>query len=77
MGKVDNTSGTTPKTLWTETILELLYQTLKNNKPDKNVKKILREVIIKGYKPSYIIDKVNKHVDEGAALRLKKLMMQK
>jgi hypothetical protein len=28
----DNTSLTTAKTLWTETILEILYQSLKANK---------------------------------------------
>ena len=76
MIKDDISSGTTPKTLWTETVLELLYQALKYNKSDNNVKKILREALLKGCKPSYLITRVTKHVNEEAASRIKKMMQK-
>lgn len=76
MKEADNTAGTTPKTLWTETILELLFTALKYEKSDREVKKILREVRMKGYKPSYIVNKVTKEVNEQAALRVKKIMQE-
>ena len=76
MGKVDTTSGTVPKTLWTETILELLFQALENHRPDKDIKKILREVIMKGYKRSYIVEKVYRKAGEEAGLRVKNLLQK-
>jgi len=76
MTESDNTSLTTAKTLWTETILEILYQTLKTNKPDAEVKSVLKEVRIKGFKPGLIIQKVEKKVGKQAALRVKALLQK-
>ena len=70
----DNTSLTTAKTLWTETILEVLYQSLKLNKPDDAVREVLKEVRDKGFKPDYIYEKVEKKVDKKAAIRVRGLM---
>ena len=72
----DNTSLTTAKTLWTETILEILYQSLKANKPDNAIKDVLKEVRDKGFKPDYICEKVEKKVDKKAAIRVRGLMQQ-
>jgi hypothetical protein len=72
----DNTSLTTAKTLWTETILEVLYQTLKANKPDDVIKDVLREVREKGFKPDYICEKVEKKVDKLASTRVRGLMQK-
>ncbi len=74
MEENDTTSPTTAKTLWTETILEILYLALKYDKPDKDIKKILMQVRMKGCKPSYIIRKVNQKLGEQAAVRVKSLM---
>ena len=70
------TSVTTAKTLWTETILEILYQTLKAKKPDPELKSVLKEVMDKGFRPSQIVDKVEKKVDKQAALRVKNLLQK-
>lgn len=70
------TSVTTAKTLWTETILEILYQTLRTKKPDADLKKVLKEVIDKGFRPSQIVAKVEKKVDKQAALRVKGLLQK-
>ena len=73
--KLDNTTTVTvAKTLWSETILEVLYEFLKENKPDEAIKEILREVRLKGFKPPYIIEKVGMKVDEAAAERIKALL---
>lgn len=72
----ENTSLTTAKTLWTETILEILYQSLKANKPDNVVIDVLKEVREKGFKPDYIYEKVEKKVDKKAAIRVRGLMQK-
>ena len=76
MDDEDNTSLTTAKTLWTETILEILYQSLKANKSDELVRDILKEVREKGFKPDYIYEKVEKKVDKTAAIRVRGLMQK-
>ena len=69
------TSTTTrAKTLWSETILDVLYSTLKSEKPDYAVTQILREVRLKGFKPAYIIAKVERKVGRQASLRVKRLL---
>jgi len=70
----DNTSMTTAKTLWTETILEILYQSLKDNKPDAAIRDVLKEVVQKGFKPEEIIQKVEKKLDKRAAIRVRGLL---
>ena len=69
--------GTIAKTLWSETILEILYETLKKNKDDEVVLEVLKEVRQKGFKPDYIIDRTAKKVDQKAAFRVKQLLQSK
>jgi len=73
----DDTTRTTARTLWTETILEILYDSLSRNKDDGTIRGVLREVLDKGYKPAYIIEKVRGKVDESAAARVRKLLQMK
>ena len=72
----DNTSLTTAKTLWTETILEILYQSLKDKKPDAAITEVLKEVRQKGFKPEEIIQKVAKKVDLQASIRVRGLLQK-
>jgi len=72
MEEVDNTSATTAKTLWTETILEILYLALKYDKPDEVVRKVLTQM--NGCKPDYIINKVDQKLGKRTALRVRMLM---
>jgi len=65
-----DTTLTTAKTLWTETILEILYETLRKNKDDAQVRKVLEEVKSKGFKREYIVGKVTKKVNAQAANRV-------
>lgn len=77
--ELDNTTTTTTvaKTLWSETVLEILYESLRKNKPDTAILEVLKEVRLKGFKPQYIIEKVGKKVDKMAAIRVKALMHKK
>ena len=77
MDEDEDTTKTTAKTLWTETILEILYESLRKNRPDNTVREVLVEVRGKGFRPEYIIDKVKQKVDAGAAARVKDMMRKK
>lgn len=68
-----DTTKTTAKTLWTETVLEILYETLRRNRPDKDVIIALKEAQQKGFKKDYLMEKVAKKVDERAAQRVRQL----
>lgn len=72
--KTQDTTRTTVKTLWTETVLEILYETLRKKKDDAQLKNVLREVQAKGFKREAIIEKVRKKVDAQAASRVRKLL---
>jgi len=76
MEENDSTPVTTAHTLWTETILELLYDFLRSNRPDEEIMTILMEVRKKGIKPDYVIQKIDQKVDRQAAMRIRDLMQK-
>jgi len=65
---------TVAKTLWSETIIEMLCLALKANKSDQQIKELLLECKQKRFKARYLTEKVRKEVDEAAAARIKRLM---
>ena len=69
----EDTTRTVAKTLWSETILEILYETVRRGKSDRDIRKILKDVSAKGFKRDYVVDKVRKLVDEPAAERVRSL----
>jgi hypothetical protein len=72
--KTQDTTRTTAKTLWTETILEVLYETLRKKKDDTQLINVLKEVQAKGFRRDVIIEKVGKKVDAQAAARVRALL---
>jgi hypothetical protein len=74
--KTQDTTKTTAKTLWTETVLEILYETLRKNKDDAQLRNVLKEVQAKGFRRDQIIEKVGRKVDAQAATRVRKLLNQ-
>ena len=74
--KTQDTTRTTAKTLWTETILEVLYETLRKNKGDNEIRSVLKEVQAKGFRRDAIIEKVRRKVDAQAAARVRTLLNQ-
>jgi len=72
--RTQDTTRTSVKTLWTETVLEILYESLRKNKDDAQLRNVLKEVQAKGFKREAIIQKVRKKVDAHAAARVRKLL---
>ena len=71
---VDEDDKTLAKTLWSETLIDMLIATLKANKSDEQIKGLLLECRQKGFKASYLTGKIRKELDEAAVARLKRLM---
>lgn len=65
------------KTLWSETILEILYAALQKDKSDAQIIDALKDIQKKGYKPDHIINKVEKKVDKQASIRVKNLLKKR
>lgn len=65
------------KTLWSETILEILYAALQKDKSDAQIIDVLKDIQKKGYKPDHIINKVEKKVDKQASIRVKNLLKKR
>jgi hypothetical protein len=49
---------------------------LKANKADAVILEVLQEVRQKGFKPDYIIEKVEKKIDKSASIRVRALMQK-
>ena len=65
---------TMPKTLWSETLLEMLIIALKKNRPDREILQLLTEIREKGFRASYVVDKVSKDAGDESIPRLKSLI---
>lgn len=65
---------TVSKTIWSETLIDLLLVALQKNAPDAKVKEVLKELSDKGYQSGYIIKKVTKELDENAARRVRQIL---
>jgi len=65
---------TVAKTLWSETLIEVLCVALSKNKGDEQIIKILTDIRAKGFKDPYVISKVRNDIDNAAASRVKALL---
>jgi len=65
---------TIAKTLWSETLIDALLVALQKKHPDEKIRELLKEIQDKGYKPTYIIEKVTKELDAQAVLRVRQLL---
>lgn len=72
--KSDTTQTTISKTLWSETLIEILIDSLEKNKSDKKIIKILKELKQKKFKAKYITKKIRKTLGEKQANRVKELI---
>ena len=72
----DKSDKTIAKTLWSDTLIDILLIALRKNSTDQQVIDIIRELNAKGYKSDYLIDKVAREIDENAARRVR-LLTQK
>lgn len=65
---------TIKKTLWSETLLDILYDALDKKRPDYVLLEILTDLRGKGFKKQYIIKKVEQHGSSESVARLKRLL---
>lgn len=70
----DTTQHTVQKTLWSDTLIEMLIVALKKEKDDNQIIDLLKEIKGKNFEASYVTGKVRKELDEASADRVKKLM---
>ncbi len=70
----DNT--TTPKTLWTETLFEILVDALKANKSDAHIVEALRNLKEKKVKGVLIVSHIDKKLGQEQAMRVKTLLQR-
>ena len=70
----DTTQKTVAKTLWSETLIDLLVISLQNNQPDEKVIDLLKELKQKKFKRDYIISKTRKSLGDKEANRVKLLL---
>ena len=64
---------TTPRTLWTQTLLDMLESAIKQ-KRDKETLGVLKEFRAKGYGKAQILNYVNKHMAPEDAKHLKRMI---
>lgn len=65
---------TRTKTLWTETLLENLFEALRRNKSDGAIKKVLAELREKDIPTGYMVQKTRSEVGPREAKRLELLL---
>jgi hypothetical protein len=70
----DDSDATLAKTLWSETVIDLLRIALEREKSDDQVKELARECMQKGFKKDYLVQKITKELGNKAAFRLRQLI---
>ena len=70
----DKDDKTVAKTLWSDTLIDILLIALKKNSTDEQLKEIIRDLKAKGYKNDYLVDKAGREIDENASRRIRLLV---
>lgn len=70
----DPTTVTIAKTLWSETLIDLLIVSLQKEQTDDKVITLLKELKQKKFKPNYIIGKIKKSLGEKESNRVRLLL---
>ena len=70
-GTTRSEDDTRPKTLWSQTQFELLYQALDRNKPEPMIKEIVLDLARRGFPAEYLLARVRKKMGMVASNRLK------
>jgi len=62
------------KTLWTQTLVEILYADLQKPKSAATIRETVAGLRAKGFRTYYLIQKVRKDVGDDAAHRLERIV---
>ena len=68
------TTQTVAKTLWSETLIDLLIVALQKNQSDEKISGLLKELQQKNFKKDYIIDKIDRAMGDVEARRVRSLL---
>lgn len=71
---MEGSDKTVAKTLWSETVIEALLLGLKKNVSDEKIRELIGDLYAKGYKQTYITNKVTKELGPAMATRVRQLM---
>ena len=63
------------RTLWSETLVELLHDAVKEEWSDKALQEIIKELYNKGYKTEQLIAMLDKKIGPEAATRLARFVI--
>lgn len=61
---------TLPKTLWSETLFDLLFDAVRRKKSDAEVKGILRDLKRRGYRADYVLSKIQRELGPDGLSRV-------
>ena len=61
------------KTLWSETLLEMLFVSLRKERGDREVRQLLRELQSKGYRREELLVQTDQRLGRTASGRVKRL----
>ena len=79
MAKTDITEDALAKTdlrtLWSETLIDLLHDAVKGDWSDKAIKDIVKELYNKGYKTEQLMTMLDKKIGPEAATRLARFVI--
>ena len=67
---------TTPKTLWTETLFDILIDELQTNKSDEKIIVALKDLKQKQLKGIVIVSHIDKKLGKEQAMRVKTLLQK-
>lgn len=70
----DEDDKTIAKTLWSDTLIDMLIASLKAGKSDEQIKGLLKECKEKGFEADYLTGKITKEIDAHASMRIRRLM---
>lgn len=63
---------TLPKTLWSETLFDLLFDAVRRKKSDAELKGILRDLKKRGYRADYVLSKIQRELGRDGVARVNK-----
>ncbi|MEX2523529.1 MAG: hypothetical protein WD750_01095 [Gammaproteobacteria bacterium] len=67
----------TLRTLWSETLFEMLYEAVEHNWSVNATREILKELVHKGYKLNRVVEKVEKRFGDPGKKRLLSIIQDK
>jgi hypothetical protein len=61
---------TIPKTLWSETIIDILIDALRTGRPDDQIIPVIKGIYSRQFNTSYLLKKVQKELGQQASARV-------